>query len=74
MPKRSIKRILKLIAAEIRCNCYLLWAGIARGECELNAYHKDDNRLSFIASVTGSIFKGTIQIRKVFWNEHEVQP
>ncbi len=68
--KRSVKRAWRLIWARLRCNYYLLFRGMWRGECELTGYHKDDGRVSYVAAVTGSLFKGTIEVKRVFWNEH----
>lgn len=65
-----LHRLVRLLLAELRCECYLITKGMWRGECKFCGWHKDDGRLSFIASTTGSIFDGTLVVKRVFWNEH----
>jgi len=46
---------IRMIWAKFRCNCYLLAHGMWHGQCELDGWDKN-NRVSFIAAVTGSNF------------------
>jgi hypothetical protein len=66
-----IYRLVRLLWADLRCEGYLIARGMWRGECKLHGWHKDDGRLSFIATTTGSIFDGTLAVKRVFWNEHD---
>ncbi len=65
-----LPRLVRLLLAELRCEWYLITKGMWRGESKFCGWHKDDGRLSFIASATGSIFDGTLTVKRVFWSEH----
>lgn len=69
--KDKLQRLVRLLWADVRCEGYLIGKGFWRGECKFCGWHKDDGRLSFIATSTGSIFDGTLTVKRVFWNEHE---
>jgi hypothetical protein len=66
-----IRRFVRLLGAELRCEWYLIIRGMWRGECRFCVWHKDDGRLTFIASTTGNLFDGTLAVKRVFWNEHK---
>ena len=59
----------KAIWANIRCDWYLLWNGMWKGECKFVAWHKKTNQVAYVAATTGSIWDGTIQVQRVFLNE-----
>jgi hypothetical protein len=59
------RRMLSLLRARVRCNAYLLRA-MWRGECEFAVYNAR-NRAMMVASVTGSIFDGSLVVHRVFW-------
>ena len=67
----AINRLVRLLRAGLRCEGYLIASGMWRGECKLCGWHKEGGRLSFIATTTGSIFDGTLAVKRVFWNEHD---
>lgn len=63
---KKIHRLFSILWAEMKCNFYLLGAGMTRGECLLVGYGSNGKR-SIIGTVTGSMFDGTLQLRRVFW-------
>ena len=67
-----MKRFLKLLGAEIRCEWYLLWIGMWRGECKFCGWNKK-NKISYIAAITGSIFDNNIKVKKVFYDERKYE-
>jgi hypothetical protein len=64
-----MKRFLKLFYAHIRLTLYLLRKGTWYGEMWFTGYSRDGNKIIYLASVTGSIWNGTIKPVKVFWDE-----
>ena len=65
-----LHRLVRILLAEIRCEGYLLSKGMWHGECKFCGWNKD-GRLSLIASSTGSIFDGTLTVKRVLWCEHK---
>jgi hypothetical protein len=56
---------MKIIKAYIQANLYLLTKGMWKGECLFTI--KQHGHTTLIATVTGSIFNDTIQIKKTFY-------
>ena len=67
----NIARFFRLAGIHIRCEWYLLTKGMHRGECKFCGWSKDTGKVSYIAATTGSIFDGTLVVKRVFLNEHE---
>jgi len=63
-------RFLSLFVAEFKCTWYLLWASIARGECMFVGYGPTGRR-SLVGTATGSMWDGTLTLRRIFWCENE---
>lgn len=63
---RGLRRYWSLFVADVRCNFYLLWAGVVNGECEFKSYD-ENKKTNIIGTSTGNIFDGSLVIRHVFW-------
>lgn len=63
----QIPRWLKLFWAHVRCEWYLFWVGMWRGECKCTSVGY--GRTTFIASVTGGFKTCDLQLVRCFWDE-----
>ena len=61
-------QFLEEIWAHVCCEWYLLWKGMWKGECKFVGWN-NKNKVSYIASTTGSIWDGTINVKRVFFNK-----
>ena len=66
----KVHRFLSIFWAEVKCDFYLLWGSIARGECRIVAYGADGKR-SIIGTTTGSIHDETLRLRRIFWYQNK---
>jgi hypothetical protein len=66
----KIHRLWSIFWAEMKCHFYLLWGSIARGECLFIGYGPNGKR-SIIGTVTGSLFDGNLQLRRIFWCQNK---
>lgn len=64
----KIHRLWSLFVAEVKCNWYLLWASIARGECMFVGYNSSWKRC-IVGTVTGSMWNNTLTLNRIFWCE-----
>ncbi len=62
------KRLWSLFLADVKCNTYLLWAGMCRGECFFVGYDAKGKR-SIVGTTTGNMWDGTLTLKRIFWCE-----
>jgi hypothetical protein len=68
------KQTLKLMAAHLQCEWYLLTLGMWRGEFKIYSWCMEEkDRIIFIAAATGSIWDKTLKIQKIFYNETDTE-
>jgi hypothetical protein len=60
-----VKKVFRYFWGFLKCQCYLLFIGMWRGQCEYREH--ENGRLVLRAASTGSIYNSTIQIKKVFY-------
>ena len=53
---------------ELKCQIYLLFRGMFRGECQFTAWNNIGKKF-FIGVVTGSLIHNTMVLKRVFWCE-----
>lgn len=63
-------RLISLFWAQVKCHCYLFWAGLVRRECLFVGFGPSGKR-SIIGTVTGSLWNNTLVLKRVFWCEGE---
>lgn len=64
-----MKRGLRLLWAQVRCELYLLTLGLVRREVKFTEWGPD-GRLRYLATVTNLNGWTRLQPRRVFWNEN----
>lgn len=64
-----MRRILDIVWAKIKVNCYCLWRTLRCFDflCEMNMYDYD-GKLIFIAASRGSLLENNLEIVKIFYN------
>jgi len=72
MKRYSPNRLIRLLWARIRCNVYLMFYGMWRGECEYTAYEAHTGRLIVVAASTGRILDDSIKLTREFWSEYDM--
>lgn len=64
-----MKCFIKLCIASLSLDWYLLRHGMWRGEKRFAGY-RSNNRIAYLAAVTGSIARRDIKSVRVFWDDY----
>ncbi len=57
-----------ILLARLRCSLYLLFAGLWRGECALEAAKNSDGRVLLLACCRGSRSARSLRVTRIFYN------